>query len=79
MVVFPTLTPLNLAPVDDVNFDNLESRFLEDGVFIPKDVKMKGMKGSKPECMMVLKKFSSRDMVVTVLRRRGCGLWWEAG
>ncbi|MFS7896685.1 hypothetical protein Hanom_Chr00s005447g01729141 [Helianthus anomalus] len=26
MAVFPTLTPLNLAPVDDVNFDNLESR-----------------------------------------------------
>uniref|UniRef100_A0A251T8Y3 Putative PARAFIBROMIN-like protein n=1 Tax=Helianthus annuus TaxID=4232 RepID=A0A251T8Y3_HELAN len=44
--------------------------FLEDGVFIPTDVKMKGMKGPKPECVTVLKKFSSRDRVVTAYEVR---------
>lgn len=44
--------------------------FLEDGVFIPTDVKMKQMKGPKPECVTVLKKFSSRDRVVTAYEVR---------
>nr|GEZ63558.1 protein CDC73 homolog [Tanacetum cinerariifolium] len=38
--------------------------FLEDGVFVPSDVKMKQMKGPKPDCVTVVKKFSSRDRVV---------------
>ncbi|CBI26279.3 unnamed protein product, partial [Vitis vinifera] len=37
--------------------------FLEDGVFIPTDVKAKQMKGAKPDCVTVQKKFS-RDRVV---------------
>nr|XP_043606507.1 protein CDC73 homolog [Erigeron canadensis] len=44
--------------------------FLEDGVFIPTDVKMKQMQGPKPECVTVLKKFSSRDRVVTAYEVR---------
>lgn len=44
--------------------------FLEDGVFVPTDVKMKQMKGAKPECVTVLKKFSSRDRVVTAYEVR---------
>ncbi|KAF9594554.1 hypothetical protein IFM89_033524 [Coptis chinensis] len=39
--------------------------FLEDGVFIPTDVKVKQMKGARPDCITVQKKFS-RDGVVTV-------------
>lgn len=42
--------------------------FLEDGVFIPTDVKMKQMK-VKPECVTVQKKFS-RDRVVTAYEVR---------
>ncbi|KAL6532351.1 accessory factor associated with RNA polymerase II [Orobanche gracilis] len=38
--------------------------FLEDGVFIPTDVKLKQTKGAKPDCVTVQKKFS-RDRVVT--------------
>ncbi|KAL0376642.1 UNVERIFIED_CONTAM: protein CDC73 [Sesamum calycinum] len=37
--------------------------FLEDGVFIPTDVKLKQVKGGKPDCVTVQKKFS-RDRVV---------------
>ncbi|KVH92461.1 protein CDC73 homolog isoform X1 [Cynara cardunculus var. scolymus] len=44
--------------------------FLEDGVFIPTDVKMKQMKGPKPECVTVMKKFSSRDRVTTAYEVR---------
>ncbi|KAM0005289.1 putative Cell division control protein [Helianthus debilis subsp. tardiflorus] len=44
--------------------------YIQDGVFIPTDVKMKGMKGPKPECVTVLKKFSSRDRVVTAYEVR---------
>ncbi|GMH18832.1 hypothetical protein Nepgr_020673 [Nepenthes gracilis] len=45
--------------------------FLEDGVFIPTDVKMKQMKGPKPECVTVQKKFSrDRDRVVTAYEVR---------
>ncbi|KAK4759177.1 hypothetical protein SAY87_022308 [Trapa incisa] len=43
--------------------------FLEDGVFIPTDVKVKQMKGSKPECVTVQKKFS-RDRVVAAYEVR---------
>lgn len=43
--------------------------FLEDGVFIPTDVKAKQMKGPKPECVTVQKKFS-RDRVVTAYEVR---------
>ncbi|KAM3233544.1 protein CDC73 [Capsicum annuum] len=43
--------------------------FLEDGVFIPTDVKLKQMKGSKPDCITVQKKFS-RDRVVTAYEVR---------
>ncbi|KAF5752260.1 parafibromin [Tripterygium wilfordii] len=32
--------------------------FLEDGVFVPTDVKVKQMKGSRPDCITVQKKFS---------------------
>ncbi|XP_044484117.1 protein CDC73 homolog [Mangifera indica] len=39
--------------------------FLEDGVFIPTDVKVKNMNGVRPECVTVQKKFSrDRDQVV---------------
>lgn len=43
--------------------------FLEDGVFIPTDVKVKQMKGPKPECVTVQKKFS-RDRVVAAYEVR---------
>ncbi|KAL8121760.1 protein CDC73 homolog [Apium graveolens] len=43
--------------------------FLEDGVYIPTDVKVKQMKGAKPECVTVQKKFS-RDRVVTAYEVR---------
>ncbi|KAK4478100.1 hypothetical protein RD792_017365 [Penstemon davidsonii] len=43
--------------------------FLEDGVFIPSDVKLKQVKGGKPECVTVQKKFS-RDRVVTAYEVR---------
>ncbi|XP_052190523.1 protein CDC73 homolog [Diospyros lotus] len=43
--------------------------FLEDGVFIPTDVKVKQMKGPKPDCVTVQKKFS-RDRVVTAYEVR---------
>ncbi|XP_060215493.1 protein CDC73 homolog [Lycium barbarum] len=43
--------------------------FLEDGVFIPTDEKLKQMKGSKPDCITVQKKFS-RDRVVTAYEVR---------
>ncbi|KAL5541536.1 hypothetical protein UlMin_009246 [Ulmus minor] len=45
--------------------------FLEDGVFIPTDVKAKQMKGPKPDCVTVQKKFSrDRDRVVTAYEVR---------
>lgn len=46
--------------------------FLEDGVFIPTDVKAKQMKGgTKPDCVTVQKKFSrDRDRVVTAYEVR---------
>lgn len=45
--------------------------FLEDGVYIPTDVKMKQMKGPKPECVTVQKKFSSdKDKVMTAYEVR---------
>ncbi|KAL5702244.1 accessory factor associated with RNA polymerase II [Ranunculus cassubicifolius] len=43
--------------------------FLEDGVYIPTDVKVKQMKGLKPDCVTVQKKFS-RDRVVTAYEVR---------
>ncbi|XP_059649551.1 protein CDC73 homolog [Cornus florida] len=43
--------------------------FLENGVFIPTDVKVKEMKGLKPDCVTVQKKFS-RDRVVTAYEVR---------
>jgi parafibromin len=43
--------------------------FLEDGVFIPTDVRVKQMKGAKPDCVTVQKKFS-RDRVVTAYEVR---------
>ncbi|KAL0457184.1 UNVERIFIED_CONTAM: protein CDC73 [Sesamum latifolium] len=43
--------------------------FLEDGVFIPTDVKLKQVKGGKPDCVTVQKKFS-RDRVVTAYEVR---------
>ncbi|KAJ6903493.1 hypothetical protein NC651_020854 [Populus alba x Populus x berolinensis] len=40
--------------------------FLEDGIYIPTDVKVKQMKGPKPECVTVQKKFSTdRNRVMT--------------
>ena len=42
---------------------------MEDGVFIPTDVKVKQMKGAKPDCVTVQKKFS-RDRVVTAYEVR---------
>ena len=45
--------------------------FLEDGVYIPTDVKVKQMKGARPECVTVQKKFSrDRDRVVTAYEVR---------
>lgn len=45
--------------------------FLEDGVFIPTDVKVKQMKGARPDCVTVQKKFSrDRDRVVTAYEVR---------
>ncbi|KAK9725513.1 hypothetical protein RND81_05G149600 [Saponaria officinalis] len=45
--------------------------FLEDGVFIPTDVKMKTMKGPKPECVTVQKKFSrDKDKVMAAYEVR---------
>ncbi|XP_010532562.1 PREDICTED: protein CDC73 homolog [Tarenaya hassleriana] len=45
--------------------------FLEDGVFIPTDVKAKQMKGPKPDCITVQKKFSrDREKVVTAYEVR---------
>ncbi|XP_050371927.1 protein CDC73 homolog [Argentina anserina] len=45
--------------------------FLEDGVYIPTDVKVKQMKGAKPDCVTVQKKFSrDRDRVVTAYEVR---------
>lgn len=43
--------------------------FLEDGVYVATDVKMKQMKGPKPDCVTVQKKFS-RDRVVTAYEVR---------
>ncbi|GAA0186632.1 hypothetical protein Leryth_021550 [Lithospermum erythrorhizon] len=43
--------------------------FLEDGVFIPTDVKVKQMRAVKPDCVTVQKKFS-RDRVVTAYEVR---------
>ncbi|WOL15280.1 hypothetical protein Cni_G24061 [Canna indica] len=43
--------------------------FLEDGVFVPTDVKMKAMRGPKPECVTVQKKLS-RDRVVAAYEVR---------
>ncbi|KAI8564383.1 hypothetical protein RHMOL_Rhmol03G0177200 [Rhododendron molle] len=43
--------------------------FLEDGVFIPTDAKMKQVKVAKPDCVTVQKKFS-RDRVVTAYEVR---------
>ncbi|KAI8561299.1 hypothetical protein RHMOL_Rhmol04G0328000 [Rhododendron molle] len=43
--------------------------FLEDGVFIPTDAKMKQVKVAKPDCVTVQKKFS-RDRVVTAYKVR---------
>ncbi|CAM8993330.1 unnamed protein product [Rhodiola kirilowii] len=43
--------------------------FLEDGVYIPTDVKAKQMKGLKPDCITVQKKFS-RDRVVAAYEVR---------
>lgn len=43
--------------------------FLEDGVYISTDVKVKQMKGAKPDCVTVQKKFS-RDRTVTAYEVR---------
>uniref|UniRef100_A0A5B6ZC17 Putative RNA polymerase II accessory factor n=1 Tax=Davidia involucrata TaxID=16924 RepID=A0A5B6ZC17_DAVIN len=43
--------------------------FLEDGLFVPTDVKAKEMKGPKPDCITVQKKLS-RDRVVTAYEVR---------
>ncbi|KAK7308867.1 hypothetical protein RJT34_05169 [Clitoria ternatea] len=43
--------------------------FLEDGVYIPTDVKVKQMKGGRPDCVTVQKKLS-RDRVVTAYEVR---------
>ncbi|QCD91816.1 protein CDC73 homolog [Vigna unguiculata] len=43
--------------------------FLEDGVYIPTDVKVKQMKGTRPDCVTVQKKLS-RDRVVTAYEVR---------
>ncbi|CAN0887055.1 Protein CDC73 homolog [Linum grandiflorum] len=45
--------------------------FLEDGVYVPTDVKVKQMKGAKPECVTVQKKFSTdRNRVMTAYEVR---------
>ncbi|KAJ4822238.1 accessory factor associated with RNA polymerase II [Turnera subulata] len=45
--------------------------FLEDGIFVPTDVKAKQMKGPKPECVTVQKKFSTdRNRVMTAYEVR---------
>uniref|UniRef100_A0A2P2LFT3 Protein CDC73 homolog n=1 Tax=Rhizophora mucronata TaxID=61149 RepID=A0A2P2LFT3_RHIMU len=45
--------------------------FLEDGVYIPADVKVKQMKGPKPECVTVQKKFGAdRNRVMTAYEVR---------
>ncbi|KAJ6430080.1 hypothetical protein OIU84_021480 [Salix udensis] len=45
--------------------------FLEDGIYIPTDVKVKQMKGPKPECVTVQKKFSTdRNRVMTAYEVR---------
>ncbi|EEF45272.1 conserved hypothetical protein [Ricinus communis] len=45
--------------------------FLEDGVYIPTDVKVKQMKGAKPDCVTVQKKFSTdRNRVMTAYEVR---------
>ncbi|XP_072956145.1 protein CDC73 homolog [Typha angustifolia] len=43
--------------------------FLEDGVFVPTDVKMKAMRGVRPECVTVQKKLS-RDRAVAAYEVR---------
>lgn len=43
--------------------------FLEDGVYVPTDVKVKAMKGAKPDCVTVQKKLS-RDRAVTAYEVR---------
>jgi parafibromin len=43
--------------------------FLEDGVYIPTDVKIKQMKGARPDCVTVQKKLS-RDRAVTAYEVR---------
>ncbi|KAF2285408.1 hypothetical protein GH714_003598 [Hevea brasiliensis] len=45
--------------------------FLEDGIYIPTDVKVKQMKGAKPDCVTVQKKFSTdRNRVMTAYEVR---------
>ncbi|CAN0857010.1 Protein CDC73 homolog [Linum grandiflorum] len=45
--------------------------FLEDGVYVPADVKLKQMKGAKPECVTVHKKFNTdRNRVMTAYEVR---------
>jgi parafibromin len=45
--------------------------FLEDGIYIPTDVKVKQMKRPKPECVTVQKKFSTdRNRVMTAYEVR---------
>lgn len=44
--------------------------FLEDGIYIPTDVKVKQMKGARPDCVTVQKKLSTRDRVVTAYEVR---------
>ncbi|KAM2916923.1 hypothetical protein FF1_045783 [Malus domestica] len=45
--------------------------FLEDGVYIPTDVKVKQMKRAMPDCVTVQKKFSKdRDPVATAYEVR---------
>ncbi|TQD71708.1 hypothetical protein C1H46_042760 [Malus baccata] len=45
--------------------------FLEDGVYIPTDVKVKHMKRAKPDCVTVQEKFSKdRDPVATAYEVR---------
>ncbi|KAL3582463.1 hypothetical protein D5086_016795 [Populus alba] len=50
--------------------------FLEDGIYIPTDVKVKQMKGPKPECVTVQKKFSTdRNRVMTAYDERQFKDW----
>ncbi|WCJ23814.1 PLANT HOMOLOGOUS TO PARAFIBROMIN [Euphorbia peplus] len=45
--------------------------FLEDGIYIPTDVKVKQMKGTRPDCVTVQKKFSTdRNKVMTAYEVR---------